>query len=59
MDYLSQVAYADQNKAAIENYFAAVRVISKKNIIGRGGMIGEAMLTDLDTLNKKAGVKVS
>lgn len=59
MDYMTQVSYANQDRKVIENYFDAVRVISKKNIIGRGAELGEAMLAELARINRQAGVKTT
>jgi hypothetical protein len=56
MDYLSRVPYGDQDRKVIQNYLDAVMVISKKNLIGRGGSIGEEMIAELTNVNRRAGV---
>lgn len=55
-DYVTQVPPLGQSRDTIENYLNAILVISKKNLIGRGGMIGEQMIADLTKLNRKAGL---
>ena len=57
LQYLSHIAFGEQQRDAIENYLDAIRVISKKNLIGRGGLIGEEMLAELTSLNQRSGVK--